>query len=422
MVNMSNQKSIQNEVQTLIVPEKDQDQYIKLGLKCVTPGLPRERLDEETQKQVAEVVQQQSLQIKNRAGTDHSQTPGNTEKESFDSISEQSDPSNKNSSKQLHANISAETNGSLKRRRIPAALDLKQQPEFFTKKIKSDKNIIQTATETKPNVSIKYVGYNDVPQYVQPAPYSAGTCYNHPGYFQNDYLLMQQQYMLQQINYMNQNAAYAQQAYPQGEAMMTGYPTYITPLNNHLQYGNHLQYQNSQNQQMYQQPELPQTGLGKQQEGPRPLDDHQTHEENEDEIDEADSEFKGIISINNDSFKFEFKTRNEETVGKLQTEINDLNREKFLRICEKTWNESYWLMKKREQFSNPTPSGLAANTEVNHKEEEKENHEDSENLVDDKENGKVTNDNQEDKKDDKNQQTEPQSEVSNSDETSNPEV
>lgn len=338
MDNSENQPSTKNQVQTLIVPDDKQDGYIELGLKCVTPGLPRERLDEETQKQVEKVVQEQTLQIKTRANN----APASERMENGESSSDESEEMRDTSSNESSKN-KPEFKKSLKRDRQPAALDLKNQPEYFTKKVKVDKNTIQTATEAKPNVSIKYVGYNQTPHYQQ-APYSVGTYYNYPAYYQNEYMMMQQQLLLQQqMNYINQNSA---QGSP-GEPMMTGYPTYITPLNNPNPY-QFSQY--AQRQQAYQ-----------------PVAHAQQDETSADK-----SEFKGVISINNDSFKFEFSTKPEETMGKLQTEINDLNREKFMKICEKTWNESYWLMKKREQYSNPTPAGLSADIEVSHQNEENE--------------------------------------------------
>lgn len=382
MSNTNNQQ-VKNQVQTLIVPEKQQDNYIELGMKCVTPGLPRERLDEETQKQVEQVVQQQSIEIMKLSHNE------NNEKENLGSISEESDPNYKQHQPEMPTKINTESNASLKRGRVPAALDLHNQPDFFTKKLKSDNNTIQTATSegNKPNVSIKYVGYNETPQYMA-GGYSAGGYYNYPGYYPNEYMMMQQQYLLQ-MSYMNQNA-YAAQGYQPEQMMGNGYPSYITPLTNQMQY-NPAAYQ-----PVYQHPELPQTGLGVQQKGPAPINDQEDEDQEDVEVDEEKEEveeedgeegmeFKGIISINNDSFKFEFKTENEETVGKLQTEINNLNKEKFLRICEKTWNESYWLMKKREQFSNPTPTGLSAEIEVSHHGDEDEDEEDDEYYEEDDE-------------------------------------
>ncbi|KAL6933328.1 hypothetical protein ACO0R3_002432 [Hanseniaspora guilliermondii] len=336
MVNTEKQPSTKNQVQTLIVPDDKQEDYIELGLKCVTPGLPRERLDEETQKEVEKVVQEQTLQIKTRGNTN----PAHEEKENVDSSFDEGEEIGDISPNEADTGNKPESKNSLKRDRQPAALDLNKQPEYFTKKIKVDKNTIQTAAEAKPHVSIKYVGYNQTPQYYQQAPYSVGTYYNYPGYYQGDYMMMHQQLLLQQqMNYMNQSSAHGHQ----GETMMNGYPTYITPLTNQNPYGNPAQYVGRQ--QIYQPP-MAQT------------QDEETHTDKFD--------FQGVISINNDSFKFEFNTNPEETIGKLQTEINDLNREKFLKICEKTWNESYWLMKKREQYSNPTPAGLSADREVKH--------------------------------------------------------
>lgn len=339
MNNTENQPSTKNQVQTLIVPDDNQDGYIELGLKCVTPGLPRERLDEETQKQVEKVVQEQNLKIKTRANI----TPTSEGMENVESSSDESEEM-RDTSLNESSKSRPELKKSLKRDRQPAALDLNNQPEYFTKKVKVDKNAIHTATEAKPNVSIKYVGYNQTPQYQQ-APFSVGTYYNYPAYYQNEYMMMHQQLLLQQqMNYINQTSAQG----TQGERMMAGYPTYLTPLNNQTPY-QFSQY--AQRQQVYQSMAQPQEG----------------------ESIADKSEFKGAISINNDSFKFEFSTTHEETMGKLQTEINDLNREKFMKICEKTWNESYWLMKKREQYSNPTPAGLSADIEVSHQNEEEEN-------------------------------------------------
>lgn len=333
------QASVKNQVQTLIVPDDKQDGYIELGLKCVTPGLPRERLDEETQKQVEKVVQQQTLQIKTRANI----TATSEEMENVESSSEKNEEKKDATSNKANES-KPELKTSLKRDRQPAALDLNNQPEYFTKKVRVDKNTIQTVTEAKPSVSIKYVGYNQTPQYQQ-APYSVGTYYNYPAYYQNEYMMMHQQLLLQQqMNYINQNSAHGSP----GEPMMTGYPAYITPLNNQNPY---QLSEYAQRQQAYQQ--MAQT------------------QESESGADKF--EFKGVISINNDSFKFEFTTKPEETYGKLQTEINDLNREKFMKICEKTWNESYWLMKKREQYSNPTPAGLSADIEVSHQNDKDEN-------------------------------------------------
>ena len=49
-----------------------------------------------------------------------------------------------------------------------------------------------------------------------------------------------------------------------------------------------------------------------------------------------------------------------------------MNKKKFLKICEKIWDESYWLMKKREQYSNPTPTGLNPVLDIQQRDEEEE--------------------------------------------------
>lgn len=435
-------KTTKNQYQILeiqsIEDENEKQNLIEMGIKCVTPGLPKEKLDEETKQQVKNVVDDQNGLIRERnkrtlknieedvnddeeddeEDDDENEYDGEDDEDDQHSSGEESRQNEVNKENESENNDTPNSNKkgskfynikSIHRMHAPSPLNLKRQPSIFNKRIKTATD--QTPqSSNKSKIMIKYTGYNQnfqtTPQQMTPEFLQQMALY------QQQQLAMYQQQMTLQRTQQQQQQQYIQ-ANPQLYQQFYMNSMMMNPLNGTPIAYNQNMLQQFQGQQPLMnakkevnsvQKKKEKNGLTKnkgQAEGEKEDEKENEKEEienNEKEGEEEEEEeeeiqadgndqsvlnkipesatenlhYEGIIRINHDNFQFEFETLKEQTVGKLPIQINELNKKKFLKICEKIWDESYWLMKKREQYSNPTPTGLNPVLDIQQRDEEEE--------------------------------------------------
>ncbi|OBA28152.1 hypothetical protein HANVADRAFT_51861 [Hanseniaspora valbyensis NRRL Y-1626] len=406
-----------------IEDENEKQNLIEMGIKCVTPGLPKEKLDDETKQQVKNVVDDQNGLIRERNkrtlknieeivndddddeeeegdGDDENDYDGEDDKDNQHSSGEESKQNEVNKENESESKDSPNSNKkgskfynikSIHRMHAPSPLNLKRQPSIFNKRIKTATD--QTPqSSSKSKIMIKYTGYN---QNLQTTPQQMTPEFSQQmALYQQQQLAMYQQQMnlqrSQQQQFMQANPQLYQHFYMNYMMMNPLNGTPIAYNQNMLQqFQGQQPFMNTKKEATSVQKRKEKNSLSKNKEQPeREKEDEKENEKeeeeegienNEKEAEEEELEedgkdqpalnktpesatenlhYEGMIRINYDNFQFEFETLIAQTVGKLPIQINELNKKKFLKICEKIWDESYWLMKKREQYSNPTPTGL----------------------------------------------------------------
>ena len=444
-------KTTKNQYQILeiqsIEDENEKQNLIEMGIKCVTPGLPKEKLDEETKQQVKNVVDDQNGLIRERnkrtlknieedvnddeeddeEDDDENEYDGEDDEDDQHSSGKESRQNEVNKENESENNDTPNSNKkgskfynikSIHRMHAPSPLNLKRQPSIFNKRIKTATD--QTPqSSSKSKIMIKYTGYNQnfqtTPQQMTPEFLQQMALYQ-----QQQLAMYQQQLNLQrsqQQQYIQANPQLYQQFYMNSMMMNPLNGTPIAYNQNMLQqFQGQPPFMNAKKEASSVQRRKEKNSLSKNKEQSEQKNENENENEKEEEEEEEDEgtenneneeekeeieedgknqsalnktpesatenlHYEGMIRINHDNFQFEFETLTAQTVGKLPIQINELNKKKFLKICEKIWDESYWLMKKREQYSNPTPTGLNPVLDIQQRDEDEEDKEKEEEKV-----------------------------------------
>ncbi|XBW35820.1 hypothetical protein QEN19_001393 [Hanseniaspora menglaensis] len=368
-----------NTVQTLEIQDTADDiekqKLIKIGIQCATPGLPKTLMDEETQQQLENVFNCQNAIIRDRhkrklqdvvQWNKENDEDDDDEKEEAEmsedeesllagssehcKIKQEAYSKHKLKFLKTSAEINVLKTKNLKRPNLPSLLNL---PIVNTSKNIGDKENI-SSYETKPKSIINYLSYNQ----------NLNSSYGQisPSYSQTVFLNQQQ------LAVHNQMLA-QRQLYPYSQTL----PTVMghLPMNNFTNgqfYANPLFYNQEQHavvtadtriNSSMQKIELPikdklsgsqvfiQTGelqlttsnvLSATIEKDHSIANQPSGNE---------TYCSGLIKISNDNFPFEFQV--SQTLNS-----EDENKQRFMKICEKTWKEANRLTKKRLYCTNST--------------------------------------------------------------------
>lgn len=361
--------SCRAEVQVLeienIEDDEEKEKLLQMGIKCVTPGLPKEKLDEETKQEVETVVNDQNHIIKERNRKSISQTESVDDNDedlydkysSSDEIEEQMpcDEGEKEAEEDFeYSNEKAEV-----RAHVFSSQQLHNEDTRPNKARKTGVNASQQVG-SKNKVILKYMGYN-------------ANGYSNPQTLSPEYSQYIAMYQQQQMNMQRQKQIHYVQANPQ---MM--HPFYMNNMMINPLYPSQIQYN-----QAYPRTNNDESNPYKNGNSKRKLEEdkqeQKTKKNSRSTSSGATTEsknlpysegassgyyFNGVIQIANDSFRYEFETLKSQTLGQLPNEISEINKRKFLKICEKSWDESQWLISKREQYSGNSPAEVNAALDV----------------------------------------------------------
>lgn len=356
-------RSCRSEAQVLeienIEDDEEKEKLLQMGIKCVTPGLPKEKLDEETKQEVEIVVNDQNDIIKerNRRSITRTESVEDDDEDLYDKYSSSDEieeiSDNEMNEKRTRPDLKYSNKKSEAKAQVFSSQQLPNEGTRPNKALKTTANATPQG-ESKNRVILKYMGYNSNgfsnPQTMSPeyAQYIAM-------YQQQQQLNMQRQ---KQIQYVQANA---QMMHPFYMNNMMMNPVYASQMQYNQAYLSATKEESKPHRNGNSKRKLEEEVQGQQIKKTSSYTSNGANTESTSSNSETNPSslcFNGVIQINNDSFRYEFETLKSQTVGKLPIEINEINKRKFMKICEKSWDESRWLINKREQYSGNTPTEL----------------------------------------------------------------